>query len=34
MHMFATTTAQQVISLGQKATIVETEAEWSVHSSS
>ena len=34
MHMFASTTAQQVISLGQKATIVETESEWSVHSPS
>jgi len=34
MHMFATTTAQQVIALGQKATIVETESAWSVHSSS
>jgi hypothetical protein len=34
MHMFATTTAEQVIALGQKATIVETESEWSVHSSS
>src|SRR5262249_44779221 len=29
MHMFATTTAQQVIELGQKATIVETESAWS-----
>jgi hypothetical protein len=29
MHMFATTTAQQVIALGQKATIVETESTWS-----
>jgi hypothetical protein len=28
MHMFATTTAQQVIELGQKATIVETESAW------
>ena len=31
MHMFATTTAEQVIALGQKATIVETESAWSVH---
>jgi hypothetical protein len=30
MHMFASTTAQQVIALGQKATIVETESAWSV----
>ena len=29
MHFFATTTAQQVIVLGQKATIVETESAWS-----
>ena len=29
MHMFATTTAEQVIALGQKATIVETESVWS-----
>ena len=28
MHMFATTTAEQVIELGQKATIVETESAW------
>ena len=28
MHMFATTTAQQVIELGQKATIVEAESAW------
>jgi len=28
MHMFATTTAQQVLELGQKATIVETESSW------
>ena len=28
MHMFATTTAQQVQELGQKATIVETESDW------
>jgi hypothetical protein len=34
MHMFATTTAQQVIALGQKATIVETESSWSVGTSS
>jgi hypothetical protein len=27
--MFATTTTQQVIELGQKATIVETESAWS-----
>ena len=31
MHMFATTTAQQVLALGQKATITETESEWSAH---
>ena len=30
MHMFATTTAQQVVALGQKATVVETESAWSV----
>jgi hypothetical protein len=29
MHMFATTTAEQVIELGQKAAIVETESAWS-----
>ena len=29
MHMFATTTAKQVLALGQKATIVETESAWS-----
>jgi len=29
MHMFSTTTAQQVIALGQKATLVETESVWS-----
>jgi hypothetical protein len=28
MHMFATTTAEQVIELGQKAAIVETASEW------
>ena len=28
MHMFATTTAQQVLELGQKATILETESAW------
>jgi hypothetical protein len=28
MHMFATTTARQVIELGQRATIVETESAW------
>jgi hypothetical protein len=28
MHMFATTTAQQVIDLGQHATITETESAW------
>ena len=31
MHMFATTTAEQVTALGQKATIVETESQWSAH---
>lgn len=30
MHVFATTKAQQVIALGQEATIVETESAWSV----
>ena len=29
MHMFATTTAEQVLELGQKAAIVETESAWS-----
>ena len=33
MHMFATTTAEQVTALGQKATIVETKSEWSAHAS-
>ncbi|MFL5387261.1 MAG: hypothetical protein ACJ79C_00930, partial [Myxococcales bacterium] len=28
MHMFSTTTAEQVLALGQKAAIVETESEW------
>jgi len=28
MHMFSTTTAQQVLELGQKAAIVETESPW------
>ncbi len=28
MHMFATTTAEQVVKLGQKATIVEEESDW------
>ncbi len=28
MHMFATTTAEQVVELGQKATIVETPSAW------
>jgi len=28
VHMFATTTAQQVVELGQKATILETESAW------
>jgi hypothetical protein len=28
MHMFATTTARQVIELGQNATITETESAW------
>jgi len=28
MHMFATTTAQQVLELGQNATITETESPW------
>jgi hypothetical protein len=28
MHMFATSTAQQVLQLGQKAAIVETKSEW------
>ncbi len=29
MHMFATSTAEQVLELGQKAAIVETESAWS-----
>ena len=29
MHLFATTTAEQVLELGQKAAIVETESAWS-----
>ena len=29
MHMFATSTAEQVLELGQKAAIVETESPWS-----
>jgi hypothetical protein len=29
MHMFATSTAEQVLELGQVATIVETESDWS-----
>ena len=29
MHMFATSTAEQVLELGQKAVLVETESEWS-----
>jgi hypothetical protein len=33
MHMFATTTAEQVAALGQKAMIVETESRWSAHAS-
>jgi len=33
MHMFATTTAEQVTALGQKATIVETKSEWSTRAS-
>ena len=31
IHMFVTTTAEQVTALGQGATIVETESEWSAH---
>jgi len=34
MHMFATTTAEQVTALGQKATIVETASEWDARASS
>jgi hypothetical protein len=28
MHLFATTTGQQVLELGQRAAIVETESAW------
>jgi hypothetical protein len=28
MHVFATTTAEQVLELGQKAAIVETASQW------
>jgi hypothetical protein len=34
MHMFATTTAEQVTTLGQNATITETESAWSTKPSS
>ena len=29
MHMFATSTAEQVLQMGQKAALVETESMWS-----